>query len=178
MGVVLSQTSQPWNFFHEIVKITTFTKILPLEKYPLYCIPFYIHVASFPDSLPHAQTWKQEERKRGRVWNILSHKWRQVERLYNYIHVHGWTQPRHAIMPTLFATCPTGASRIFVPIDFAYEKDLFVVQDRTRGLQPSLSAASLSVHKLVEGPRPVHSEYSCTWHAHSCSAWLVVYMHL
>ena len=38
MGVVLMQTAQPQNFFHEIAKITTFTKILPLEKYPLYGI--------------------------------------------------------------------------------------------------------------------------------------------
>ena len=30
------QTARPRNFFHEIAKITTFTKILPLEKYPLY----------------------------------------------------------------------------------------------------------------------------------------------
>ena len=30
------QTVRPRNFFHEIAKITTFTKILPLEKYPLY----------------------------------------------------------------------------------------------------------------------------------------------
>ena len=28
--------ARPRNFFHEIAKITTFTKILPLEKYPLY----------------------------------------------------------------------------------------------------------------------------------------------
>ena len=33
------QTVRPRNFFHEIAKITTFTKILPLEKYPLYGIP-------------------------------------------------------------------------------------------------------------------------------------------
>ena len=32
------QTARPRNFFHEIAKITTFTKILPLEKYPLYGI--------------------------------------------------------------------------------------------------------------------------------------------
>ena len=32
------QTARPRNFFHEIAKITTFTKILPHEKYPLYGI--------------------------------------------------------------------------------------------------------------------------------------------
>ena len=32
------QAARPRNFFHEIAKITTFTKILPLEKYPLYGI--------------------------------------------------------------------------------------------------------------------------------------------
>ena len=35
------QTAQPRNFSHEIAKIMTFTKILPLEKYPLYGIIQY-----------------------------------------------------------------------------------------------------------------------------------------
>ena len=36
------QTARPRNFFHEIAKITTFTKILPLEKYPLYGIHVFL----------------------------------------------------------------------------------------------------------------------------------------
>ena len=34
-GFGFNANRAPRNFFHEIAKITTFTKILPLEKYPL-----------------------------------------------------------------------------------------------------------------------------------------------
>ena len=37
-GCGFNANRAPRNFFHEIAKITTFTKILPLEKYPLYGI--------------------------------------------------------------------------------------------------------------------------------------------
>ena len=44
-------------FFHEIAKITTFTKILPLKKYPLYGITWistvYHHILSFPGESLH-----------------------------------------------------------------------------------------------------------------------------
>ena len=38
MGVGLTQTAQPRKYFHKIAKITTSTKISPLEKYLLYDI--------------------------------------------------------------------------------------------------------------------------------------------
>ena len=44
----------------------------------------HTHLASFPASPPHARALKWEERKGGRVWNILSRGWRKVERQYNY----------------------------------------------------------------------------------------------
>ena len=39
-GCGLTHTARPRNFFHEIAKITFFTEILPLEKYPLYGVYF------------------------------------------------------------------------------------------------------------------------------------------
>ena len=45
------QTARPRNFFHEIAKITTFTKILPLEKYPLYGMFLYNRSGHCPPHL-------------------------------------------------------------------------------------------------------------------------------